>query len=210
MTFRSASLVVGVLALAVVWSDAVRELSARSFAVHMTVHMTVVAIAAPLIAAALAGSAADPSRRVPWLFLAIPASLVELIVVWTWHAPVLHHAARHSAPLFIVEQGSFLVAGLMLWLSVLGHSVASRRDSAGTGIVALLLTFAHMTLLGALLALTPRPLYHASGDPGMMTPLADQQLGGTIMLVVSALSYIGGGLWLGRRLLQSPRPAGTS
>ena len=26
----------------------------------------------------------------------IPASVLELVVVWAWHAPALHHAARHS------------------------------------------------------------------------------------------------------------------
>jgi hypothetical protein len=35
-------------------------------------------------------------------------------VVWTWHAPVLHHAAREGATVLILEQGTFLAAGLLL------------------------------------------------------------------------------------------------
>ena len=74
------------------------------------------------------------------------------------------------------------------------------------GLVALLLTFAHMTLLGALFALTPRPLYH-TGLASQAAALADQQLGGVLMLVVSACSYIGGGLWMASRLLGPGEPS---
>ena len=54
----------------------------------------------------------------------------------------------------------------------------------------------HMTLLGALLALAPRRLYvHADGFAGL-TPLADQDLGGAIMLLMGGVSYLLGGLGL--------------
>ena len=42
------------------------------------------------------------------------AALVEFAVLWGWHAPALHEAAWRSAPVFAVEQASFLAAGLML------------------------------------------------------------------------------------------------
>jgi putative membrane protein len=58
----------------------------RAFWAHMTMHMTVVAVAAPLITLSLAGTRFDPVRGAPYLFPPIPASLVELIVVWAWHA----------------------------------------------------------------------------------------------------------------------------
>jgi putative membrane protein len=62
----------------------------------------------------------------------------------------------------------------------------------------------HMTLLGALLALTPRPLYtHMAGFAGL-TPLQDQQWGGVIMLVVGGVAYLLGGLWLTAGLLRGP------
>jgi putative membrane protein len=66
----------------------------------------------------------------------------------------------------------------------------------------------HMTLLGALLALTPRPLYaHAAGFAGF-TAIEDQHLGGAIMLAVGGASYLVGGLWLMAGLMRSPAPAG--
>ncbi|HXG67992.1 MAG TPA: cytochrome c oxidase assembly protein, partial [Blastocatellia bacterium] len=71
------------------------------------------------------------------------------------------------------------------------------------GVVGLLLTSMHMTLLGALLALTPRPLYHHAAGFSGLTPLEDQHLGGAIMLLVGGISYLAGGCGLTVGLLRS-------
>ena len=174
------------------------------FSSHMLVHMPVVAIAAPLAAAALAGSRFDPARAAPRLFAPIPASLLELVAVWAWHVPALHEAAHSNAVAYAGEQATFLTAGLLLWMSAAGgdgiHGVA--RGAAGVG--ALLFTSMHMTLLGALFALTPRPLYsHSHGHADLA--LADQHVGGIIMLLVGGGSYLLGGLGLMRRVLDERR-----
>jgi putative membrane protein len=159
----------------------------------MTMHMLVVAVAAPLLALGAAGTRLDPARRWPGLFAPIPVSLVELVVVWVWHAPALHHAARSHGIAFIIEQATFLAAGLALWISVFGGDRPRSPNRTGAGIVALLLTSMHMTLLGALLALSPRALY----AHGIAThALDDQHLGGAIMLVVGGASYLAGGVAL--------------
>jgi putative membrane protein len=201
------ALVSGLAALSAVWLGPLPELARHSFAAHMTMHMGVVAVAAPLLALAVAGGPFDPVCRVPALFAPIPASLVELVVVWLWHAPSLHHAARHVPLLRALEQATFLATGLLLWLSVLGGSRETRASRLGSGVMALLLTSMHMTLLGALLALPPRPLYvHADHDPA--SALADQHWGGAIMLVVGGVVYLLGGLALSAQLLQ--RRAGAA
>lgn len=172
------------------------------FAAHMLGHMTLVAIVAPLVALAIGGRRFDPVVRYPTLFVAIPASLLELVVVWSWHAPSLHDAARHQSIMWAAEQASFLAAGLYFWLSVLGGTRQRRQANAGNSIIALVLTFSHMTLLGAIFVLAPRPLYaHGGADA-----LTGQQLGGAIMLVLGGAVYIAAGLWLGRGLLQPALP----
>jgi putative membrane protein len=207
----------------------------------MTMHMEVVAVASPLIALALTGGRFDPAIKAPRWFAPIPASIVELAVVWAWHAPALHHAARHTTAGLIAEQGTFLLSGLFVWLSAFGgkqNSTGSGSDlalsseshsqrpgryrspycssvawsdsdtaRAAAGIVALLLTSMHMTLLGALLALTPRPLYSHAAHSAWLTPLEDQQLGGAIMLTVGGMAYLTGGLWLTTRLLHGAAAA---
>jgi putative membrane protein len=167
----------------------------------MTMHMAVVAVAAPLLALSLAGGRLDPVRRAPWLFPPVPASVVELLVVWAWHAPGLHHLARHSTAGLVVEQSMFFLSGLVVWLSAFGGAARDRWSRAGGGILALLLTSMHMTLLGALLALPPRALY-AHAAHGSIDPLQDQHLGGAIMLLVGGISYLAGGLWLVAGLLR--------
>lgn len=199
---RRASLISGLVVLASLWAGSLPALAAEAFFAHMTLHMGVVAVAAPLIALGTAGRRWDPVRAVPRVFSPIPASVVELVVVWAWHAPGLHHAARESLLMLVLEQGSFLLAGLLVWLSVFGGGSLRRSERAATGIVALLLTSMHMTLLGALLALTPRPLYdHVEGALNM-SPLFDQHLGGAIMILVGGVSYLAGGIYLTIRLLR--------
>ena len=91
------------------------------------------------------------------------------------------------------EQAGFLAAGLQLWLAVLGGSGSVREWRAASGIGALLFTSIHMTLLGALFAVTPRPLYvHAAHQVSMAAALSDQHLGGEIMLLWRCLVPRGG------------------
>jgi putative membrane protein len=197
-------LVGALLTLAILWLGPLPRLAASYFTAHMAMHMGVVAVAAPLLALSLAGGPLDPVRRHPALFGAIAASVLELAVVWAWHAPALHHAARSSAAWLTVEQSMFLACGFLVWISAFGGSdrVGAR---AGAGVVALLLTSMHMTLLGSLIALSPRPLYsHAARASTDNVALREQHRGGAIMLVIGGASYLAGGLWLSARLLGRP------
>ena len=200
---RRACLGLGLLVLAALWLGPLPHLARHAFAAHMTMHMGVVAVAAPVLALAIAGARLDPVRRAPGLFAPIVASVVEFLVVWGWHAPALHRLARQAPGGLVVEQGMFLVAGALVWLSALGGDPRDRANRAGAGIVALLLTSMHMTLLGALLALPPRPLYVHAGHAALpLSPLEDQHLGGAIMLLGGGVSYLLGGLSLAARLLK--------
>lgn len=196
---RRALFILGLIVLAMAWLGPLPQLARHAFWAHMTMHMGVVAVAAPLLALGLAGSRFDPVRKLPKVFAPIPASILELLVVWAWHAPALHHAARHTMAGLLAEQGTFLFSGLLMWLSAFGanHAGGARTvNRQAAGIVGLLLTSMHMTLLGALLALAPRPLFVHAEVAGSLTAIADQHLGGAIMILVGGVSYLTGGLWL--------------
>jgi putative membrane protein len=205
--------ITGLVLLASLWLGPLPELAQRGFAAHMTLHMGVVAVTAPLIALGLASGRLDPVLRWPGPFAPVPASGVELAVVWAWHAPALHAAARAEAWAFALEQASFLAVGMLLWLSVLGGPESRRIERAGPAALGLLLTSMHMTLLGALLALAPRPLYaHAAATPFGLTPLEDQHLGGAVMLGVGGAVYLLAGVSIVTRLLRrvpAPGEAGS-
>jgi hypothetical protein len=82
----------------------------------------------------------------------------------------------------LIQQASFLVEGALIWDACFRHNEGSLAGTIG-----LLFTCMHMTLLGVLLALAPRPLY-GNGDVtcfGIFLPAAvDQQIGGIGMLMV--------------------------
>lgn len=205
---RRACLILGLLTLTLIWAGPLLSAWHDSFAAHMLAHMGVVAIASPLLAIGLSPfvrgrwQAAFPSGSPPLLSLALIASLVELVVVWGWHAPAARLWAESSISATILEQSSFLLSGLFLWLTTIGQKETPANDAAGA--FALLLTSVHMTLLGALLSLAPRPLYgleDVSCFGVVLRAGQDQALGGVIMLLIGAAVYLTGGVFLLARLL---------
>lgn len=201
--FRIWLFLAGLLSLTVAWLGPLPRLAHQAFFAHMTMHMLVVAVAAPLLSLAVAGTSIDPVLKWPVLFAPIPASVAELIIVWAWHAPGLHHLARMTAWGLVAEQGSFLLAGIAVWISAFGGTCPRTRSRSAAGVIGLLLTSMHMTLLGALLALAPRSVYEHHQGYAHLTALQDQHLGGAIMLVAGGIVYLSGGVWLTVDLVRS-------
>lgn len=200
MTSRSL-IVVGLAVLTFAWIGPLPAWVPSSFAAHMTLHMLVVGIGAPAFAIGLAGWAGPATRlRLPGPLVA-GVSLLDLAVVWGWHAPALHAASRGEPTVLAMEQTSFASVTLALWfLAFAGPPLL--------GALSLFMTSMHMTLLGVLLSLAPHPSFaghgsHAGGFSGF-SALEDQQLGGVVMLAVGGSVYLIGGLFLVARLL---RPA---
>ncbi len=166
----------GLALLAAAWLGPLPELAIGSMTAHMVLHLAVVAIAPALLARPL------PVAAGPVLLGA--AGLLEMLVVWGWHAPDAHVWARLSSTGFALEQASFFLSGLLLWSAAL---TAGRLGGAAI----LLLTTMHMTLLGALIGLAPRPLYdvYCSGLLGL-GPLEDQQVSGAVMAGLGGLIYL--------------------
>ncbi|UEM01832.1 cytochrome c oxidase assembly protein [Skermanella rosea] len=205
-------LAAGLLLLALLWFGPLPERARGSFAAHMVMHMGVVAVAAPLLAVGIA-------RAVPRLVssfppaLAIVASAVEFVAVWTWHAPALHDAARMDPTFLILEQASFLAAGVLVWATAIGAPGDGRVAARAAGVCALLITSMHMVLLGGLLLFAPRPLYACAevcSPAAALTPLGDQQLGGALMLVIGGSAYLAGGLALLSSVLRDRAPTGET
>lgn len=200
---RRLALPLGLALLAAIWFGPLLGAWRGSLAAGMVAHMGVVAVAAPLIAIGMPDRW-RPGASMPAV-LPVLASLAELVAVWGWHAPVLRAAAQTSLPATVAEQATFLLVGVFLWST--SFAAPGERTHAATGAAALLLTSIHMTLLGALLALSPRPLY-ASGEVtcfGVVLDAGqDQNIGGVVMLLAGAVVYLAGGLSLARRLLADP------
>lgn len=190
----------GLAVLLFAWVGPLPQLVPRSFTAHMWLHMLVVGVAVPSLAAWLAPRLALTSA----LALPVVVSLLDFVVVWGWHAPALHHASRTDPVVLAIEQFCFFAVSLLVWVVALAGR--DRGNSALGGAMALFFTSMHMTLLGALLGLSPRPLYpghHHSGEAWLgLSPLADQQVGGVVMLAIGGVVYLLGGLLLMARVLR--------
>lgn len=189
----------GCLVLAALWLGPLPEMSRIAFSPHMILHLGLVGLAAPLVAIGLVRANLLPRSGVT-LGWGATASLLEFVIVWGWHTPGLHELAARQTPYFVVQQTSFLVAGIAVW----GVSFADRsRGAAGAGLLAMLTTFMHMTMLGILLTMAPVPLYPDDICRGAFgfDPLEDQQFGGVLMTVAGGLPYLAGGAVLAWRLV---------
>ncbi|MGQ3212478.1 MAG: cytochrome c oxidase assembly protein [Shinella sp.] len=190
---KSLARILGLLLLLVLCAVLVASFGGGSFTVHMIVHMGIVAVAAPLIGYGMRSTRLDAAPGVARITPML-ASFFELVAVWFWHLPALRAIADASLTLSFLEQASFLTAGILLWRVCLRPGEGRLAGAAG-----LLFTSMHMTLLGVLLALAPRPLY-GEGDVSCfgisISAAADQQIGGIVMLMVGACAYLLGGIVL--------------
>ena len=188
------------LILAVLWGGPLPELARVSFSAHMVLHLGLIALAAPLAALGFARLVREDSPPGGWVLWAVLASVFELVVVWGWHVPGLHEAAAFVPWLFAVQQASFLVAGALVWLPGL---VGSGRGAAGAGVIAMGLSFMHMSMLGVLLTTAPVLIYPEGmcGGAFGLSALADQRIGGVMMAVLGGAPYLAGTVVFAHRLL---------
>jgi putative membrane protein len=194
--------IAGLAVLLLAWAGPLPGMVTGSFAAHMVLHMVVVGIGVPLLAAGIGPLVAQRGWLGAQLALPIAASVLDLIVIWGWHAPALHHASRSLPWALAAEQASFALVSLLVWLVALGSTSQTRQSAALAGAMALFFTSMHMTLLGALIGLAPRSIYEHLHHTDGLPALVDQQLGGVIMLGIGGIIYLAGGLVLMARVLQ--------
>jgi putative membrane protein len=147
----------------------------------MTMHLVLMNAVAPLLALTIAAM-----RRLPPISASgrslMAASLVQLALLWGWHAPTAVAAAHRLPALTALAMLSLSAAALWFWLAV----ILDRSAMRWRALLALLLTGKLFCLLGVLLVLAPRVLYGAASH----IDLADQQLAGLLMVVACPLSYV--------------------
>jgi putative membrane protein len=177
------------------------EAGERSFAMHMIEHELIMLVATLLLAASRSGGilawglpsllrrTLGGSWKVPlaalWRRLTEPvtATIVQAVVLWLWHAPLLFDRALESNGWHAAQHLSFIAASLFFWMAMLNPRRGGYVLSAGCLFVTTLVEGA----LGALMALSPSPWYSdyaAMGLTGIgLDPTTDQQLAGLIMWV---------------------------
>lgn len=173
-------------------------LSVALFTGRALQHGVLTLVAAPMMAWGL-GAVRGRTR-------ALPAAAAFAVALWAWHTPGLYDLTFHSDLAYWAMHASLTGAALWLWTELL----AEGEGYGLAGLLAVLLTCLQEGLLGALLTLSPRPLYgvHAATAAAWgLTPLQDQALGGALMWVPGGAAFLAVALLQFARLLRAPEPA---
>jgi putative membrane protein len=214
---RSGAFYAAVVVLAIALASPLDALSEQLFWAHMTQHVLLMLVAAPLIVVArpwtrlwrvlplgwrrvlareLYSSPATAPLRALTRGLGAPAAALALFsaVLLAWHLPALFDATLRSSALHALEHTLFFAAALLLFKQVIPSPPL--RASLGD-VQRLLYVVAAMTVswvLAVVLALAPTPLYphyaHLSSRPGGISALADQQLAAGVMWVPGSITFV--------------------
>jgi cytochrome c oxidase assembly factor CtaG len=193
----------GWLVLTLALTSPLHEAGERSFTMHMIEHELIMLVATLLLAAsaaggvltwglprplrlALGGSWKSPLQNL-WRGLTKPvtATVIQGLVMWAWHAPLLFDRALDSFGWHVTQHACFFVSSLLFWWAML-HP---RGGASGFGVSAACL-FATSLIggaLGALMSLSTSPWYADYAAMGMtgfgLDPVDDQRLAGLIMWI---------------------------
>lgn len=163
---------------------------------QMACHVGLMNVAAPLMASAWRHRIAGIEKAAGNSAGLWSATALQLVFLWGWHVPAVHHFAITSTPGLIAMHAALFLAALFFWRMVL----APRGSARWKSIVALLVTGKLACLLGVLLIFAPRLLYPAAA--GHEHTLADQQFAGLIMIAACPLSYLLAGIVVAARLIK--------
>jgi cytochrome c oxidase assembly factor CtaG len=209
--WRVACFAGGIVTLALALVSPIDAVATALFAVHMTQHMLLVVVAAPLLVAGDPGLATlwaldVPARRritawwrgahiLPsiWHSLRLPfvAWTLHVGTLWLWHLPSFYDAALRDERIHVAEHAAFFLTALLFWYPVLERG----RSRSRVGVVVLYLFAAGLqcTILGAAITFARHPWYvgHFGTTAAWgLTPLEDQQLAGLIMWIPASLAYL--------------------
>jgi putative membrane protein len=168
-------------------------LSVSLFSARIAQHMILLLGAAPLIALAL--PRAPTHRAAHWPLWA--SAVAFMVALWYWHMPDPYDATFSSTLVYWCMHITLFGSGIWLWRELLQH----RTDRALEVLAVGALTSMQMGFLGAILALAARPLFSwhfFTTSPWGLSPLQDQQLGGTLMWVPGIALF----LWVTIRCLE--------
>ncbi len=160
--------------------------------VHMIEHLLIGDIAALLIVLGLTGPLIAPILRVGFFnrlrVLAHPAIALPLWVadLYAWHLPVFYQAALRSGGVHALEHVMFLSFGVNMWMCLFGPLPMPRWFGGGAKVGYILGVRLASTLLANVFVWAGTvfyPFYGASDRASHISPMADQQVAGAIMMV---------------------------
>jgi cytochrome c oxidase assembly factor CtaG len=172
---------------------------------HMIEHLLLGDIAALLIVLGLTGPLLAPILRIP-LFdrlrvlthpaIALPLWIVDLYV---WHLPVLYQAALRHPGVHALQHVMFLAAGINMWMCLFGPLPTPAWFGNLGKLVYIVAVRLAGTVLGNIFLWSGTVFYpfYLRGDASFhISPIADQNLAGAIMMIEESILTLGLFCWL--------------
>ena len=192
-----ACLVAGWVVLALALISPLCNLSVALFVGRAAQHLTILFVAAPLIAlSGVPARALDQlcrfagwGKRTAGMLLFL-APYVFAPVFWFWHLGAPYDASLQNNQVYWIMQLSIIVFSIALWSSLLAPSSIKHLHFLIAGVF----TGFQMSLLGALLTFSGMPwfsVHEATTWPWGLSPMEDQQFGGALMWTVGGVFLAG-------------------
>lgn len=170
---------------------------------HMALHIILMNVVGPLAAIGLSRAGATPARSGPLGSLPT-AVVIQIALLWGWHAPGVLETALREPALHALMQASLFAAAVWFWSLIFSFSGAERWRA----FLPLLATGKLFCLVGVLMVFAPRALYPELafaapyGGSIIGDGMPDQQLAGLLMLVACPLSYLVAAVYICARWLR--------
>ncbi len=209
--WRLAGFVSGLFSWWIALGSPLAALDQQLLTVHMMKHLLLMTAGAPLI---LLGAPSLPLRfglpkyfmgrsvllsgRTPPLlrcFLnnSVFSWLAGAAAVIAWHVPTLFNLAMSSHTWHIVEDTSFLSAGLLFWRPIVRHWSSDAKPPQWSMPLYLFLATLPCDILSAFLTFCDRavyPSYVSAARVFDLSPLQDQECAGALMWVCVTFAYL--------------------
>jgi putative membrane protein len=204
-TLRQVSFATGLLLLLGATVGPMDELGDDLVFGHMIQHTILTDEAALLLAIGLTGPVLRPVLSAPGLrhlrVLMHPVLAVALwiVAIYAWHAPPLYQAAAEHPPLHLLEHASFLGAGLVMWLALLGPLPKPEWfGNLGKVIYMAVVYFSSMGLANILMwsGTVLYPVYAEGEAARGIAPLTDQSLAGAILMIQGGIVMLAVFFWV--------------
>lgn len=189
----------------------IAQLGAQRFSAHMGAHLLLGDVG-PLVCAVSLRRSLPPDGRLRQL--AHPAALLAFWAadLYGWHVRAAYEAALHHTPVHALQHTLLFAAGTLGWLVVLG-ALPARGIALGWRFGFVVAQQALMTGLGMAFVWSPRafyPTYVEQAAAHGFSAVADQRVGGLIMLAEGTLVLAVAFAWLFLRTVAGAEPARAS
>jgi cytochrome c oxidase assembly factor CtaG len=203
--WRQACFLTGVGLILLVLVSPVSHISEELFLAHMTEHLLLGDFGTLLIVLGLTGPLLAPVLRLPgmgWVrvvghpLVALPLWALDL---YLWHVPAIHTAALEHSSMHALQHACFIFFGINMWMPLFGPLPKPAWFTNAWQLAYIIGVRLAGAILGNVLVWSDTAFYHyyAKGEAYWhISPMADQQVAGGIMMIEGSLLTISLFAWL--------------